>query len=339
MDVAAVPRDLHRVPGLAGNRKAARRALPTLIDVIRPLSVRIAAWAALVTQVLIVGTGGAVRLTGSGLGCPTWPLCTDASLVATPEMGIHGAIEFGNRLLSIIVGFVAVALVVLVIARLRSRRDVLVPAIAILALTLLQGLVGGISVRVKLDPLVVGLHFVVSVVLVALATVVVYRVMRGPRGERAVPGWYAGLMHLTSAAVGVTVFVGVLTTGSGPHAGDTAAARNGLDSELLQHVHSWPAYATFGLTLALVVTGFARRLAPRRWVLALLGVELVQIAVGLAQANTGLPPLLVGAHMVLACILVAVMTAAVLSLRAVRTGSAGAAADRVPRRGTPASGT
>lgn len=333
-----MPRDLHRVAGLAENRKATRRGLPTLTGVTRSLYVRVAAWATLVTQVLIVGTGGAVRLTGSGLGCPTWPLCTDASLVATPEMGVHGAIEFGNRLLSIVVGIVAVALVALVIWRLRSRRDVLIPAIAILALTVLQGFVGGISVRVRLDPAVVGLHFLASVVLVALSTVVVYRVMRGRRGARAVPGWFSGLTHLTSAAVAVTVVVGVLTTGSGPHAGDTAAARNGLDSEFLQHVHSWPAYATFALTLALVVLAFIRRLPVRGWVLALLGVEVVQIAVGLVQANTGLPPLLVGTHMVLACILVAVMTATVLSLRA-SVRETDAEAGRVRQPGTPASST
>lgn len=147
---------------------------------------RVLAWLTLVTQTLIVGTGGAVRLTGSGLGCPTWPLCTDASLVATPEMGIHGGIEFGNRLLSIIVGIVAVALVIALL-RLRARRDLFVPAIAILALTVLQGLVGGISVRVRLDPSIVGLHFVTSVVLVALATVVVFRAYRGPRGPLTVP--------------------------------------------------------------------------------------------------------------------------------------------------------
>ena len=117
-------------------------------------------WLTLATQVLIVGTGGAVRLTGSGLGCPTWPLCTDASLVATPEMGIHGGIEFGNRLLSIIVGIVAVALVIALL-RLRARRDLFVPAVAILALTVLQGLIGGISVRVRLDPGVVGVHFLI----------------------------------------------------------------------------------------------------------------------------------------------------------------------------------
>jgi heme a synthase len=306
-----------------------RTWLPEVVD----RRVRVLAWLTLVTQVLIVGTGGAVRLTGSGLGCPTWPLCTDASLVATPEMGIHGGIEFGNRLLSIVVGIVAVALVV-ALWRLKARRDLFVPAIAILALTVLQGLVGGISVRVRLDPSVVGLHFLTSIVLVALATVLVFRVYRPGRGPLAVPGWYSGLVHLTSAAVAVTVVVGVLTTGSGPHAGDDAASRNGLDSELLQHIHSWPAYLTFALTVVLVAVSFARRLVTRRFVLALLGVEIVQIGVGLTQANTGLPPLLVGTHMVLACVLVATMTATVLSLR---TATAGVAADRVLPRGTPAS--
>jgi cytochrome c oxidase assembly protein subunit 15 len=288
--------------------------LPAAVD----RRVRVIAWLTLVTQVLIVGTGGAVRLTSSGLGCPTWPLCTDASLVATPEMGIHGGIEFGNRLLSIVVGLVAVALVVLLL-RMRARRDLFVPAVAILALTVLQGFVGGISVRVRLDPTVVGFHFVTSVVLVALATVVVFRVYRGGRGELAVPAWYAALAHVTSAAVAVTVIAGVLTTGSGPHAGDVAAARNGLDSALLQHIHSWPAYLTFALTLVLVGTAAARRLvAVRTWAMALLALEFVQIAVGLAQARMGLPPVLVGVHMVLACVLVAAMTAVVLSLRAGR---------------------
>ena len=284
--------------------------LPDVVDG----RVRLLAWLTLVTQVLIVGTGGAVRLTGSGLGCPTWPLCTDASLVATPEMGIHGGIEFGNRLLSIVVGIVAVALVI-ALWRLRSRRDLFVPAVAILGLTVLQGLVGGISVRVRLDPSVVGLHFLTSVVLVALSTVLVYRAYRAGRGPLTVPGWYAGLVHVTSAAVAVTVVVGVLTTGSGPHAGDDAASRNGLDSELLQHIHSLPAYATGVLTLVLVVFALIRRFSLRHFAIALLVIEVAQITVGLTQARTGLPPLLVGTHMVLACLLVAAMTATVLSLR------------------------
>lgn len=285
--------------------------LPTTVDA----RVRVIAIATLVVQVLIIATGGAVRLTGSGLGCPTWPLCTDASLVATPEMGIHGAIEFGNRLLSIIVGIVAVLLVVALL-RLRERRDLFVPAVLILALTVLQGFIGGISVRVRLDPSVVGVHFAISVVLVVLASVVVYRAYFGRRGERVVSGWLVPLVHVTSLFVAITVVVGILTTGSGPHAGDSATDRNGLDSQLMQHVHSWPAYATVALTLV-VVLGAIRsgRGILRTSAITLLAIEVVQVIVGVTQSRIGLPPLLVGIHMVLAALLAAAMAWVTLSLR------------------------
>ena len=285
--------------------------LPTTVDA----RVRVIAIATLVVQVLIIATGGAVRLTGSGLGCPTWPLCTDASLVATPEMGIHGASEFGNRLLSIIVGIVAVLLVVALL-RLRDRRDLFVPAVVILALTVVQGFIGGISVRVRLDPSVVGVHFAISVVLVVLASVVVYRTQFGRRGERVVSGWLVPLVHVTSLFVAITVVVGILTTGSGPHAGDAATDRNGLDSQLMQHVHSWPAYATVALTL-LVVLGAIRsaRGILRTSAITLLSIEVVQVIVGVTQSRLGLPPLLVGVHMVLAALLAAAMAWVILSLR------------------------
>ena len=285
--------------------------LPTTVDA----RVRVLAIATLVVQVLIIATGGAVRLTGSGLGCPTWPLCTDASLVATPEMGIHGAIEFGNRLLSIIVGIVAVLLVVALL-RLRQRRDLFVPAVLILALTVLQGFIGGISVRVRLDPSVVGVHFAISVVLVVLASVVVYRAYFGRRGERVVSGWLVPLVHVTSLFVAITIVVGILTTGSGPHAGDAATDRNGLDSQLMQHVHSWPAYATVALTLVVVVGAIrSGRAILRNSAITLLAIEVVQVAVGIVQSRLGLPPLLVGIHMVLAALLAAAMAWVILSLR------------------------
>ncbi len=297
--------------------------LPTTVDA----RVRAIAIASLVVQVLIIGTGGAVRLTGSGLGCPTWPLCTDASLIATPEMGVHGAIEFGNRLLSIIVGIVAVLMVLAVIRLRKERRDLFVPAILVLLGTVLQGLIGGISVRVKLDPSVVGVHFAISVVLVVLASVLVHRAFFGRRGERTAPRWLVELARVTSVFVAITVIVGILTTGSGPHAGDAASDRNGLDSELLQHVHSWPAYATFALTIAVVI-GAVRLGRPllRSAALGLLVIEFVQIGVGLTQARLGLPPLLVGIHMVLASLLAAAMAWVVLSLRRSEPGTAGAAA-------------
>jgi cytochrome c oxidase assembly protein subunit 15 len=286
--------------------------LPTGVDA----RVRGLAIASVVVQILIIATGGAVRLTGSGLGCPTWPLCTDASLVATPEMGVHGTIEFGNRLLSILVGIVAVVLVVSLIRMRKSRPDLFVPAVLVLVGTVLQGLIGGISVRVQLDPVVVGAHFAISIVLVVLASVIVYRSRFGRRGDRATALWLVIVTHVATLFVAITVVVGILTTGSGPHAGDAATDRNGLNPELMQHVHSWPAYATVALTL-IVVVGALRsgRAILRNSALALLLIEILQVVVGITQSRLGLPPLLVGTHMVLAALLAASMAWVVLSLR------------------------
>jgi len=293
--------------------KAVFARLPGSVDA----RIRGFAIATLVAQILIVGTGGAVRLTGSGLGCPTWPRCTDDSFVTTPEMGIHGIIEFGNRLLTLVLIAIAIVMFVLVLRIRRERRDLFVLALVIGLGIPAQGVIGGFSVLTNLNPYVVGLHFVLSVVLVVLSTVLVYRVYAGPRGVRAsVPLWYSALTHATSALVAITILVGIITTGSGPHAGDSGASRNGLDSELLQHVHSWPAYATVAATVLLLI-GALRLEQPRlaRFTGILLAIEAVQVAVGLAQARLGLPEILVGAHMVLACCLAAAMTAVVLSLR------------------------
>jgi cytochrome c oxidase assembly protein subunit 15 len=277
---------------------------------------RVIAWVYLVAQVLLVGTGGLVRLTSSGLGCPTWPKCSADSIVNTPEMGIHGIIEFGNRLLGVALGLLAILAFVAILRLRKTRRDLfwlaLLAGLGIPA----QAVIGGISVLTRLNPYVVGLHFVVSVALTALCTAFVYRLYTPP-GTRvpAVPAWFAVVAQVAAVFVAVTVVVGILTTGSGPHAGDADAPRNGLNPEFLQHVHSWPAYATFLLTVVLVVAAYRRRLAVRGWTALLLAVELVQIGVGLLQARTGLPPLLVGVHMVLACVLVSAMTAVLLNLR------------------------
>jgi len=293
--------------------KALIARLPSAVDA----RIRAFAIASLVSQVLIVGTGGAVRLTGSGLGCPTWPKCTDDSFVNTPEMGIHGVIEFGNRLLTFVLVIIAIVMFVLVLRIRRERRDLFVLALVLGLGIPAQAVIGGISVLTGLNPYIVGLHFVVSAVLVVLATVLVYRVYAGPRGIRSlVPIWYSAVAHATSVLVALTILVGILTTGSGPHAGDSGAARNGLDSELLQHLHSWPAYAAFAASILLLI-GAVRFTRPRlvRFTAILVAVEIVQIAVGLAQARMGLPEILVGIHMVLACVLAGAMTAVVLSLR------------------------
>ncbi|MGG7463234.1 COX15/CtaA family protein [Plantibacter sp. YIM 135347] len=307
--------------------------LPSTVN--RP--VRVFAWLSFIFQVVLIGTGGAVRLTASGLGCPTWPKCTDGSFVSTPEMGIHGIIEFGNRMLTFVLVIIVVAAFLSVFRMRKQRRD-------LFWLTLLQGLsipaqavIGGITVLTGLNPYVVGMHFVISILLVVLTATLLFRVYRGPRGAvRVMPSWYRIIAHVASLFVAITVIFGILTTGAGPHAGDNSkevpAPRNGFDPEFLQHLHSWPAYALLAATIVLVIgawtlgspNGIARL---RRAVVTLLAVELVQVAVGLTQARLGLPELLVGIHMVLAALLVAAMTNVILSLTLPAKATEAVAAD------------
>lgn len=285
--------------------------LPSRVD----KRVRIIAWASLVCQLVLVGTGGLVRLTGSGLGCPTWPECTTGSLVTTPEMGLHGIIEFGNRLLT----FVLVIIVILAffaVFRMRKVRRDLFWLTLIQALSIpFQAVLGGISVLAKLNPYVVGSHFIVSMVLVRITATLVYRVYHGPRGaSAATPPWYAAVTRIAAVFVAITVVLGILTTGAGPHAGDANTHRNGFDPKVIEVLHAIPAFAVFALTLVLVAAAVRLGL-PRVFPLLLLGVEVAQIVVGLVQANTGLPPLLVGTHLVLAGLLVAAMTAVTHTLQ------------------------
>ncbi|MCD2169678.1 COX15/CtaA family protein [Microbacterium sp. JC 701] len=286
--------------------------LPTEVDA----RVRVFAWLSFVAEVLIIGTGGAVRLTGSGLGCPTWPRCTPDSLVNTPEMGIHGIIEFGNRTLTGLVGILALAVVVLVWRMRHERRVLFVLSLIVLVGIVAQAVVGGITVLTGLNPFIVGFHYIASVSIVAVcAAFLVF--MNQPAGPRAlaVPRGFAALVHAATGVLALTIVFGVLTTGAGPHSGDAAAGRNGFDAEVLEHVHSWPGYALFVLTLAIVVLAWRLRLDVRRWAVALLAVELVQIAVGLYQARNGLPEIAVGTHMVLAALAAATMTVVVLRLK------------------------
>ncbi|MBZ6371309.1 MAG: COX15/CtaA family protein [Microbacterium hominis] len=280
---------------------------------------RVLAWLVLISNIVIVGTGGLVRLTGSGMGCETWPYCTAESLVPTRELGIHGLIEFGNRTLTGVLVVVALLAFLSVVRMWHTRPELPRLTLAVGIGIILQAVIGGVTVWLNLHPSIVGLHYLVSAALVALSAVYVARVYAqpGPR-RRAVPRRYAILTHVTSAAVLVTVVIGILLTGSGPHAGDDAAARNGLDPIFWQHVHSWPAYVLFALTLVLFAASFRMPQVLRLplWTGLLLGIEIVQIAVGLWQARTGLPIVLVNIHMVLAVCLVAAMTAVVMHLKA-----------------------
>jgi cytochrome c oxidase assembly protein subunit 15 len=300
-------------------------------------AVRRLAIASLVSQIGIVVTGGAVRLTGSGLGCPTFPRCTDDSLVNTPEYGVHGYIEFGNRLLTFVLAAIALATLVAVVRSRPRRRDLVVPSVVLLLGIPVQALIGGVTVLTQLNPWVVMLHFVASAVLIGVATVLVKRT-REPSGPvRPVGGGTAGqwLRRLSAVVVAVSyvvVYLGTIVTGSGPHAGDDAARRTGLDVEAVSQLHVDAVFLLLGLTVGM---WFAARAAgsPGRVAQAaalLLAVELAQGVVGFAQYVTGLPVLLVGLHMLGACLLV---VAAVWLLLATRERIPPDLLDRAPAPG------
>ncbi|HET6826323.1 MAG TPA: COX15/CtaA family protein [Amnibacterium sp.] len=296
------------------------RALPEAVgrrSLASPL-VRAAAWASLVTEVLLVGTGGAVRLTGSGLGCPTWPRCTVASFTTTPAMGVHGVIEFGNRLLAFVLAAVALAAFAVVLRSWRSRKDLFWLALVQLLSIPAQAVIGGITVLTHLNPWLVAAHFLFSLTLVVLMTVFVHRsqVLPGPR-SRWVGSLAGGLTAAVAVLAAVTVALGVTTTGSGPHAGDATAPRNGLDPVVLQQVHESIAWLLLIATVALLVTALRRR-APLRAVVVLTVVELLQVVVGVTQVALGWAAGLVVVHVFLAAVLTAATTAVVLATRSPR---------------------
>ncbi len=278
-------------------------------------AVRRLAVLSLIGQTVLVVTGGAVRLTASGLGCPTWPRCTADSLVNTPEMGIHGIIEFGNRLLTFALAAVAVMMLVYLWNLRRERRDLFLLALGLLASIPAQAIIGGITVLSGLNPWVVGLHFLVSMALVVLATLLVNRVYgRTGRAQTAelaaLPGAARPVMMAVAVFAAVAVCLGVVVTGAGPHAGDANAPRNNLDWDLFSHIHAVPAYlVTAGALFGVYLVIRAGIRGPfRTGVLLLLGVTLLQAVIGFTQYYNGIPELLVGAHMLGAALLISAAT-------------------------------
>jgi cytochrome c oxidase assembly protein subunit 15 len=266
-------------------------------------------------QTILVVTGGAVRLTSSGLGCPTWPRCTTDSLVNTPEMGIHGFIEFGNRLLTFALAAVALLMLVYLWNLRKERRDLFLLALGLLASIPAQAIIGGITVLTQLNPWVVGLHFLVSMALVVLATLLVNRAYgRTGRFRSAhlprLPGVARPLMSAVALFSAMAVCLGVVVTGAGPHAGDADAPRNNLDWDLFSHIHAVPAYLiTAGSLFALYLVLRGRIHGPfRTAVLLLLSVTVVQAVIGFSQYYNGIPVLLVGMHMLGAALLMSAAT-------------------------------
>jgi len=286
---------------------------------LRPL-----AWATLVGNIAIVVTGGAVRLTGSGLGCPTWPRCTQQSFVPHGALGMHGAIEFGNRMVTFVLAAIAVATWVAAM-RARPRRRSLRVLATVLALGIPgQALIGGLTVLTDLNPWVVSLHLMLSMVMITLAVVLVHQVHKpaatpGEPSARlpAVPAVVRRLALAVLATAFVVLYLGTVVTGAGPHAGHLEATdlegnrvhlvRNGLDPQVISHVHAGAVYVLVALTLVTLLaahrTGAPR--AVRRAALTLLLVEAGQAVVGFTQYFNDLPVLLVGVHLLGAALLTA----------------------------------
>lgn len=274
-----------------------------------PEVVRTTALIALIANVLIVVTGGAVRLTDSGLGCPTWPTCTTHSLVPTAALGVHGVVEFTNRMLNFGIS-AAVGAVIVVVMRSRTRRPILVRlSWALFAGVVIQAVIGGISVRTHLAPIWVALHLVVSMGLIAAAFTLWVRTGEGDEPMRPTVNPYLRTLAIAlTVTVGALIIAGTIVTGSGPHSGAqdlaSAARRFPISPANATQLHADLVFLVVGLTIALWF-GLKAANTPDRIpnaVRDLFIVTMAQGVIGYVQYFTHLPVLLVGIHMFGACL-------------------------------------
>lgn len=253
---------------------------------------------------MIIVTGGVVRLTKSGLGCSSWPHCEPGQFTPRyhPEMGIRPYIEFGNRTLTLVLTVFAILVLFTTYRHLREKgagfmRLAWVP----LVLTIVQALVGMIVVWFHLDPAFVAIHFIVSPILVGMSAVLVYRLYEGDGPRRPAVHRGARLVYWPLAVTAlVLMIIGTVVTGSGPHSGDaTRPSRFPFNPAEIAWLHADVVWLLcgllFGLAIALSMTK-AHRPAIKALV-AVIGVTALQAVIGYVQYFTGLPPVLVGLHM------------------------------------------
>ena len=248
-------------------------------------------------QGALIVTGGAVRLTGSGLGCPTWPECTPGSYtpIANQEEGqLHAWIEFGNRLLTFALFFAAIATIIAVFRS--HRRDLRFLALTQILGILAQGVLGGITVLTNLNPLSVASHFILSIFLVAAATSLHSRrhhpFVRTSSSHVRISQYSLTHLILTFAVI----VVGTLVTGSGPHAGDIDAPRLNLNIQHIAYIHGGLVVALLLLTVFYYLQSY-HRYETRRWLGIFFFISLAQGSIGYIQYIQGVPELLVGTHL------------------------------------------
>jgi heme a synthase len=269
------------------------------LPAVSPAAFRRLTVAVAVAVAAIVVSGAAVRLTGSGLGCPTWPRCTDTSLVS--PMSFHGLVEFGNRVVTSIVGVFVALVAVAALLRRPRRRDLTLLAWSLVAGFIGQAIVGGLSVLYDLSPGWVLAHFLLSMLMIWAALVLVHRadpewIKRSPAARREL----IVLGRLLVVVAGIVVVLGTVTTGTGPHAGDGThhVKRFGLPLERVTQLHADSALLLTGL---IVATLFAVRLTDvstlvRRRSNWLAAAVVVQVAIGYTQYFLNLPPGVVELH-------------------------------------------
>lgn len=249
----------------------------------------------LFAQAAIVVTGGAVRLTGSGLGCPTWPECTPGSYTPKPyqvEEQVKVWIEFGNRLLTFVLVLAAITVLLSVIAA--GRKDLRGLALGQILGILGQGVLGGITVLTGLHPATVGAHFLLSIVLIAGATS-----LRAQKSSPSVKIESEPLVKKIATVHIVATFIvlilGTIVTGSGPHAGDATAPRFSFDLRTVAWLHADVVIALLGITFGLFVAQ-GTSAATKKRLKIFLAIALSQGLIGYVQWFTDLPEILVGLH-------------------------------------------
>jgi len=287
------------------------------------------ALASVIANVVLVLTGGAVRLTGSGLGCPTWPSCTERSLTPTKQYAVHGLIEFTNRQLTFVLVIIVLATLAAALLRRTERGLALLLAASIPA----QAVLGGITVLTKLNPWTVAAHFLLSIGIIAVAFLLWWRVRepgsaRPPAGPAlAGTGWL--LFGLTAAVLAA----GTVVTGSGPHAGDRGAThRIHIAPSSVTQLHADLVMLLIGVTVGLVLLAGPGPVRRVGW--WLFGIELAQGVIGYLQYFSHLPPLLVSLHMLGACAvwLAALTVLGTLQVRPFRAADRARAAITAERR-------
>ncbi len=246
-------------------------------------------------QALLVLTGGAVRVTGSGLGCPTWPECTADSYTPVEgqaEGAFHAWIEFGNRLLTFLLFFAAVAVVVLVIRA--RRRDLRLLALSQVGGIFGQAILGGITVLTKLNPFAVASHFILSIILIAAA----YSLLIRARAERLVDPIRVPFIQIHTALSFLVIAVGALVTGAGPHAGDSETPRLNIAITTITGIHGYLVVILLALTIFGIYKKFdGYAVDAQRYLIIFLAFALAQGVVGYAQYLLGVPEVLVIIHL------------------------------------------